>query len=143
MVTAQLIKIPLQYVTNRSWNFRIAFSTGGMPSSHSAAVVSLTTAIGMKDGVSSTAFAVAAVLSAITMFDAAGVRRHAGQHAAFLNRMIQMIPGLLGDAASRETVKKRGRQDFKELLGHQPLEVFAGGVFGAVVAVVIHYLFYS
>lgn len=62
-------------------------STGGMPSSHSAAVTSLATGIGFETGLNSPTFAVAAMFAGIVMYDASGVRYQAGQHAVIINRM--------------------------------------------------------
>lgn len=89
IVFAQVIKIPIKLIFTREFQPGLAFSTGGMPSSHSAAVTALTTAIGIIEGVTSSVFALACIFSVITMFDASGVRRQAGEHAAVLNRLIK------------------------------------------------------
>jgi len=136
MIVAQVIKVPLNLIWSKSWDVARAFSTGGMPSSHSAAVASLTAAIGISEGLDSSTFAVAALLSAITMYDAAGIRRHAGLHASFLNRLVKSSPSLLKDSGSTAT-------ELKELLGHRPTEVFAGAVFGIAASIVIYYTLYS
>lgn len=88
IVFAQFIKIPIKFLVTKQFTPSIAFSTGGMPSSHSAAVAALTTAIGIIEGLSSSMFAISAIFSVITMYDASGVRRHAGRHAVVLNRLI-------------------------------------------------------
>ena len=62
-------------------------STGGMPSSHSAAVTSLTTAIAYETGIDSPLFAVSAIFAVIVMFDATGIRFQAGQQAVIINQM--------------------------------------------------------
>jgi acid phosphatase family membrane protein YuiD len=130
IVLAQFIKVPIQWIARGRWTPRMGFSTGGMPSSHSAAVSALTAAIGISEGWSSSAFAVAFVLSAITMYDAMGIRRHAGTHATFLNQLLR----------SQADVKRahEGRAEFKELLGHRPTEVLAGAIFGIAVSTAIH-----
>jgi acid phosphatase family membrane protein YuiD len=134
ILLAQVVKVPIYLVTNRSWNPKFALSTGGMPSSHSAAVCSLTTAIGMVEGISSTAFSISVVLSAITMFDAAGIRRHAGIHASFINRLVAAEPSIVSDGSKPNTLK--------ELLGHRPIEVFVGALFGIVVSILLYWSFY-
>lgn len=134
ILLAQVVKVPIYLVTNRSWNPKLALSTGGMPSSHSAAVCSLTTAIGMVEGISSTAFSISVVLSAITMFDAAGIRRHAGIHASFINRLVAAEPSIVSDGSKPNTLK--------ELLGHRPIEVFVGALFGIVVSILLYWSFY-
>lgn len=132
MILAQVIKVPLNLFINRSWNPALAFSTGGMPSSHSAAVASLAASIGILDGYRSSLFAIAAVVCAITMYDAAGVRRHAGIHASVLNQ----ITYNLSEITKGETTAVH----LKELLGHRPMEVLAGLILGALTSYGLYYL---
>ncbi|MDI4646064.1 divergent PAP2 family protein [Cohnella hashimotonis] len=135
ILSAQAVKAPIQFVGRRSWQTGMAFSTGGMPSSHSAAMAGLATALGIEDGLDSPAFAVAAVVGMIIMFDAAGVRRHAGLQASVLNRFLRKMPDLHGEL---HPVK-----ELKELLGHRPIEVFAGAIWGIGIGVAVYYLFYA
>lgn len=129
IVIAQSIKIPIYRIATGQWNWKLLFSTGGMPSSHSAAVVSMTTTIGFIEGWDSSLFAISAVFSAIIMFDAAGVRRHAGEHAVVLNHILQDLHNTF-----REVQWNHPYQDekLKELLGHKPTEVIAGATLGFV-----------
>lgn len=129
MVAAQFIKVPLHYMSSKSWNAGLGFSTGGMPSSHSAAVASLATAIGLSSGVASASFAVAVVVSCITMYDAAGIRRHAGLHAAFLNRLM---------VSYRPPNEEQGHAALKEMLGHRPIEVIVGAILGIAVSSLLY-----
>ena len=94
-----------------------------MPSSHSAFVSALATAVGVTDGIHSTTFAISFCFAAVVIFDAMGIRRHAGQHAAMLN---QLLDDLMknGDFSIFQNPSYQKR--FKELLGHEPLETFAG-----------------
>src|SRR5690625_3740398 len=139
IVFAQFIKIPIKLIVARELSFRIAFSTGGMPSSHSAAVTSLTTAVGIVEGVTSTIFAVACVFSVITMYDASGIRRHAGKHAVVLNRLMNDLQTIFEDVRDwNKKEDKERREDLKELLGHEPIEVFFGAITGIIVALVVH-----
>jgi uncharacterized protein len=133
IILAQFIKVPIYLITTRTWNVRLGFSTGGMPSSHSAAVCSLAAAIGLEEGLSSAAFAIAVIVSAITMYDAAGIRRHAGIHASLINRLMTTASGRKGEEP---------HQALKELLGHRPVEVVAGALFGIVISIILHYLVY-
>ncbi|WP_156288532.1 divergent PAP2 family protein [Oceanobacillus salinisoli] len=142
IVFAQIIKVPIKFLVTKEFTPSIAFSTGGMPSSHSAAVAALTTAIGMVEGVSSSMFAIAAIFSVITMYDASGVRRHAGRHAVALNRLIddfQLFFEHAKDWNRKEEYEKR--KELKELLGHEPSEVFFGLITGVIVAFVLYPLF--
>lgn len=94
-----------------------------MPSSHSAFVCSLATTIGITEGVSSPLFAMAVALSAIVMYDAAGVRRAAGRQAKILNQIIE---------SEGENINVH--EKLIELLGHTPLEVYVGALVGIVMA---------
>lgn len=123
---AQITKVVLTSVRQRRLNLRVLAETGGMPSSHSAIVTGLTTAVGRINGVGSGTFAVALILSLVVMYDAAGVRRAAGRQAAVLNRVVE------------DLVHMRGIQEdrLRELLGHTPVEVLVGAAIGALVGLV-------
>lgn len=142
IVLAQVIKIPIKLIVTREFIPGLAFSTGGMPSSHSAAVTALTTGIGIVDGVTSNLFAVACVFSIIIMFDATGVRRQAGEQAVVLNMLIKDFQFFIEGAKDwnkKEEYEKR--RELKELLGHQPIEVFFGGLFGIGIAFLLFQLY--
>lgn len=140
---AQGVKVPIALVFTKEIRPDLAFSTGGMPSSHSAAVAALTTAVGIVEGVASTLFAVSCVFSVIIMFDATGVRRQAGEQAIVLNKLIRDFQ-LFVDEAKNWSHKEdyERRQELKELLGHQPIEVFFGGLTGIAVALILHAVLY-
>jgi acid phosphatase family membrane protein YuiD len=108
-------------------NLRVLAVTGGMPSSHSAIVMGLTTAIGKHAGITSAAFAIALIFSFVVMYDAAGLRRAAGRQAAILNRLVE------------DLVHMRGVQEQKlrELLGHTPVEVLVGAALGVLVGLIL------
>lgn len=142
IIFAQVIKVPIRLIATKEFRPGLAFSTGGMPSSHSAAVSALTTAIGIVEGVSSPLFAISLIFSVITMYDASGVRRHAGRHAVVLNKLIddfQLFFETAKDWKRKEEYEKR--QELKELLGHEPSEVFFGGITGILVAFLMYPLF--
>ncbi|SHG87177.1 divergent PAP2 family protein [Ornithinibacillus halophilus] len=135
IIFAQVIKVPITLIATREFKPSLAFSTGGMPSSHSAAVAALTTGVGITEGVTSTLFAISCIFSVITMFDASGVRRHAGQQAVVLNQLIKDFLYFVDEAKDwnkKEEYEKR--KELKELLGHQPIEVFIGGLTGILIA---------
>ena len=145
MILAQIVKLPINYLINKKFEPMIIFSNGGMPSSHSAFVASLTTAIGLEYGLDSPYFAIAVVFALITMWDAAGIRYQASKHAQVLNILMHDFLNLV------EHVKFKSKQDnvplkeligdpLKELLGHKPFEVLAGALFGLSVAATINYL---
>ncbi len=120
---AQLIKVPLDYMFTREFNWHLLLSAGGMPSSHAALVAGLSWAIGLEYGFNSPVFAIAAVMAIVVIYDATGVRRAAGEHARVINRMIE-------DLASGHPLKE---EELKELLGHTPGQVLAGTIFGVLV----------
>jgi len=131
-VLAQIIKIPIYFLIHKKWNFGIIFSTGGMPSSHSALVAGLVTAIALSEGVGSVLFAIAFCFAGVVIYDAMGIRRHAGTHAAMLNKLIDDLKNE-GSLAIFHDEEYQNR--FKELLGHEPAETFFGTLFGIFVAI--------
>lgn len=120
--TVQIFKLVSDAIKHKRINFRRFVETGGMPSSHSAVVASLMTAVGMSEGFHSPIFAVAFVFSFIVMYDAAGVRLAAGKQARILNQLI-----------NSKQVKVDTNEKLKELLGHTPIQVFAGALYGIIV----------
>ena len=110
---------------------RIDFSrivtSGGMPSSHSSFVTSLSTLVGLEKGFNSIEFAVVLVFSLIIMYDASGVRRAVGKQATILNQIVD-------DVHHGKHIKP---DKLKELVGHTPFEVLMGALLGVVVALVM------
>ena len=117
---AQLIKVIIVLIIERRVDFTRITGSGGMPSSHSSFTVSLAAAIGFTDGF-------AAAFSLVVMYDASGVRRSAGQQAAILNRIVEKL--------GKEELSATGKK-LKELLGHTPMEVFAGALLGLIIAII-------
>jgi len=139
VIFAQIIKVPIQFIATRKIDFSLIFSTGGMPSSHSAAVSALTTAIAIEHGLNSPYFAISCVLSVIVMYDATGVRRHAGEHATVLNQLVKDFQRFIEEAKHWPKKGELERQkELKELLGHQPIEVFFGALTGILLAIVYY-----
>ena len=126
----QFLKAPLDYVLNKRWNWGIILSPGGMPSSHSALVTSVTLAIGLQEGFASPLFALAFAISMIVIYDAAGVRRQAGIHAERINEMMKSLFEGTGIP----------EKELKEVLGHTPFEVITGVILGIVISVVLYWL---
>jgi uncharacterized protein len=137
---AQFIKVPIQFIATRTLDWSLLTSTGGMPSSHSAAVTALSTGVALETGVDSPVFAVAAVFAIITMFDATGVRRQAGEQAIVLNQLVGDFQRFVGEAKGwQNKPEEEKRKELKELLGHKPIEVFFGGLSGILLTLVIYY----
>ena len=124
---AQALKIVLSW--DKKLDFKRFIGSGGMPSSHASFVMSLTMAVGFENGFDSAAFAISAVVAFVVMYDAAGIRRSAGQQAAILNKLVESVV----KADFPGTEKK-----LKELLGHTPIEVFGGAIHGIIIAIIRH-----
>ena len=121
---AQTSKVIVDSVILHRFSVRRLATAGGMPSSHSALVVALTTIIGRLEGVQSPLFAMALIFSTVVMYDATGVRRAAGQQAMILNRLIDDL--FIAHQGLRQ-------ERLRELLGHTPIEVIAGALLGIIV----------
>ena len=121
---AQIIKVPLEYLQTRRWNWALLLRAGGMPSSHSALVAAVAHTIGLQEGFSSALFALAFVLAMIVIYDATGIRRQAGKHAEIINTMIQ-------DLVEGHPLRQ---EQLREVLGHTPLEALGGTLLGVLVA---------
>ena len=124
---AQIIKIPLDYLRTRRWNWALILGVGGMPSSHSALLTSATHAIGLYYGFDHPIFALAVAVTMVVVYDAAGVRRQAGIHAQRINVLFDEL--LRGHWLEQK--------DLREVLGHTPLEVTGGILFGIAVATIM------
>ena len=129
IITAQFIKCIVFLIIKRKLDVRLFTTTGGMPSSHSAGVMGLSTAVGLINGFSSIEFAIAIGYACIVMYDAAGVRRAAGKQAACLNRIIM-------DVYKQDLAEAGGK--LKELLGHTPMQVFVGAAYGVIYGIFVH-----
>jgi uncharacterized protein len=121
---AQVVKPFVHYSRSRRWNWGLWFSSGGMPSSHSALMSSTAMSVGLFEGFDSGAFAVAVAVMMVVIYDAAGVRRQAGIHAERINRMINEI--FAGQPINEKQLK--------EVLGHTPRQVVAGVILGVLTA---------
>ncbi|RME46158.1 MAG: divergent PAP2 family protein [Chloroflexi bacterium] len=123
-LVAQMLKVVVDSIHSRRLDFSNWASAGGMPSSHSALVAALATAVGLRNGFASDLFAIALIFAVVVMYDAAGVRRAASAQARILNQMIDEL--FQGHPISEERLR--------ELLGHTPIEVLAGAAIGVLFA---------
>ena len=122
----QLFKLIFDLIVTKKFNFKRILQAGGMPSSHSGVVVSLTTMIGKDLGINSPIFVVSVIFALVVMYDAAGVRRAAGKQAKLLNKIVE-TPGLTGVQVQEKLV---------EVLGHSPKEVLVGALIGIIVGLI-------
>lgn len=88
---AQSIKVVLNFFVERKWDLRILYASGGMPSSHSALCTALTTSVALCHGVADSLFPVCLGFSLIVMYDAIGVRRHAGMQAEVRRNLFSLF----------------------------------------------------
>src|SRR5699024_3746890 len=107
-------------------------------SSHSSAVMALTTAIAITDGIGSTLFAAVCVFSVIIMYDSSGVRRQSGKQAILLNQLIRDFQAFTQKSRDGSQHEYEKHKTLKEILGHEPIEVFFGALLGAVIALLLY-----
>jgi uncharacterized protein len=129
-ILAQALKIPLDLIQSRHWNWALFFAAGGMPSSHSALVTSTAMAVGLHYGFDNPVFGVATAMAMVVVYDATGIRRQAGMQAQKINILVEEL--LQGHPISQEHLR--------EVLGHTPLEAIGGVFLGLVVALVLWFL---
>ncbi|WP_338441605.1 divergent PAP2 family protein [Synechococcus elongatus IITB7] len=128
---AQFSKLIVEGVRDRRLNWHVLIETGGMPSSHSALVAALATAVGRQQGWGSLEFAVVTVFAIIVMYDAAGVRWAAGRQARILNLISEQV------LTSQEDSDEDAIERLKEVLGHTRLEVLVGAALGVAIALLL------
>lgn len=128
---AQALKIPTYWLIEKKLDWGRFFGSGGMPSSHTAFVISLTLMIGSAEGFDTALFAASVVLSAIVMYDASGVRHETGVQGQVLNEIIQKV---FVDGQPITDV------ELKELVGHTKVEVAGGFVVGLLTALAFIFL---
>ncbi|HSX41443.1 MAG TPA: divergent PAP2 family protein [Candidatus Saccharimonadales bacterium] len=120
----QFLKFSIAALAGRV-DFRYLYASGGMPSVHSAVVVSLATTAFLVDGPSSSIFGLTAIFAAVVMYDSFGVRRASGEQAVAINEIL--------DKLREAGVASQPRQHLREILGHKPLEVTVGAVTGLLL----------
>ncbi len=121
---AQLSKLVIELVLHRRWRPAVLIETGGMPSSHSALVTGTATAVGWQEGFNSPAFALAATVAFVVMYDASGVRRAAG----FTAERVNALPDAVWETIPEKPLKER--------LGHSRIEVLVGSLMGPAIALI-------
>lgn len=131
---AQLLKTLIYFLLNKEFNSERLVGDGGMPSSHSATVCALATAVAMECGTGSAEFAIAAILAIIVMHDAMGVRRETGIQAKLLNEIIEIFEEMgRGEISANDKLK--------EFVGHTPIQVLIGGLLGILTAILSYIIF--
>ncbi len=127
-ILAQILKLPLEYLRNKTWDWSLLFSTGGMPSSHSAIVSAAAVSIGHYVGFDTPLFGLAFAVAVVVIYDATNIRRQAGFHAQQINRIIK-------ESISGKTIPAKEFKELREVLGHSPAEAFGGIILGILVSI--------
>ncbi len=129
-ILAQIIKTIIHLIKTKDFNPERLYGTGGMPSSHSATVAGLGISVALNCGTNGPEFAIAFILAVVVCYDALGIRRQASYHAMVLNQMVEDFKKEGKDYSSPKTMKTT--------LGHSFLQVLAGILLGAAVAIIYH-----
>lgn len=124
---AQILKLPLEYLRTKKWDWSLLFGTGGMPSSHSAVVTAAAAGVGHYVGFDTPLFGLAFAIASVVVYDATNIRRQAGFHAQQINRIIEEI--FAGKVKPAEEF-----DELREVLGHSPAEALGGIVLGIIVS---------
>lgn len=124
-LSIQIYKFIHDLIKTKKFDFKRLIGMGGMPSSHSAVVMSLATLIGKYEGVNTPIFALALIMAIVVMYDACGVRRAAGEQSMILNKMLE----------KPELKEYQNSKKLDENLGHTPVQVFVGGLIGFFVGI--------
>ena len=128
---SQVLKTIINLVVNKEFSLERLFGDGGFPSSHSATVTSVSVAVALTTGWDSVEFAIAFIVAVIVMHDARGVRLETGKQAKAINDLTEFIETMTGTDLPPE-------DKLKELVGHTPLQVFSGMVFGIIIAAIMY-----
>ena len=132
-ILGQLIKMPVEYLRHKRWDWTLLLSAGGMPSSHSSLMTATTTSIGLNVGWGSPIFALAVAVTSIIVYDATGVRRQAGFHAERINQIARELLKL-------KKLEENDASYLREVIGHTPGEAAAGVLFGALIALAMQWV---
>lgn len=135
-IGGQFAKMAIDMAQNHRFDWREFFKSGHMPSTHTAAMVAITTVIGFRDGWGSAVFALAAGVTLVVIYDATHVRRSVGEHGLALRKIIDQYNREIRNKT--EIGKRLPRIDKPYFaFGHLPVEAAAGGVMGAIIGTLV------
>ncbi len=120
-LVAQIAKVLIELIRHQRWRPMLVFASGGMPSSHTATVTTLTLLVSAREGVASPLFSVVLVFSLYVIFEATGLRQEVGKQAALLNELVENV----------RTTRQFEYRRLRELVGHTWHEV-GGGICSGV-----------
>ncbi len=126
---AQVLKLPLEYLRTKQWDWSLILGTGGMPSSHSAVVTAAAAGVGHYLGFNTPEFGLAFALASVVIYDATNIRRQAGFHAQQINRMVNEV-------FQGKTKPVKEYKELQEVLGHSPAEALGGIILGLLISIV-------
>lgn len=135
-IIAQIIKVILNLSVEKKFSFERMFGDGGMPSGHSATVMSMAMTTGLTQGFGTPIFAIAVLFAAVVMRDACGVRREAGKQAKSIKELAEAVNGVL-----HEKDKAVKTEKLKVLVGHTPLQVVMGALLGFTISIIYYFIF--
>jgi len=123
---AQMLKPFINAIFERQFDWSLLHSTGGMPSSHTAGVIALTTSIALTEGVGTVYFAIAVTFTAIVIHDAMGIRRAAGKQAEVINEWSRLLSDIHHEGQFTP-------ENLKTMLGHSFSQVLGGTLLGLII----------
>ncbi len=127
---SQVLKTVTYLIVEKKFVFKRIISDGGMPSAHSATVITLAALSGWTQGFGSAIFAISVIFAIVIMRDAVGVRRESGVNASAIKQLADKTNSMMGDGEKLISTEK-----LKVLVGHTPLQVAAGCIIGVIVSV--------
>ncbi len=130
MLLAQAVKPIISYLKTKKWDWSLLVHSGGMPSSHTATMASVSTAIALSEGWDSPLFILAVSITGIVIYDATGVRRQAGFHAERINQIGREI-------FKDHKIDPATLKELREIIGHTPGEAIVGAIFGIAISFIV------
>ena len=130
MLLAQAVKPIISYLKTKKWDWSLLVHSGGMPSSHTATMTAVSTAIALSEGWDSPLFILAISITGIVIYDATGVRRQAGFHAERINQIGREI-------FNDHKIDPATLSELREIIGHTPGEAIVGAILGIVIAFIV------
>ena len=125
LIICQILKFLIEGIINHKFDiYRLIDGSGGMPSTHSTFVVSLTTTVGLNYGFDHVLFAICTIFSLVILYDAMGVRYETGKQAEIINNIVVKMA--------------YDYQTLKEKVGHKPVEVLVGTILGIVLGITLN-----
>ncbi len=122
LLTQLVVKQLIEAIRGKfSWKNLLSY--GGMPSAHSALVVSLATIIGLQKGLGSSSFALSFFFAVIVITDAIGFRGYLTEHSRAINKLIIDLPDEL----------EYKYKTLNERISHTASQVIVGAITGFIL----------